>query len=174
MSFIDDHKVPTLLPYTLTHAFLFGVVDGKYYLRGSLPRVRQLLLVNGGEDDVESFPEPTEHLILPLNSKRRRTENQNTLNSFPQLHLLYQEAGHDGFTCPMVVCQKKTQPGLGKHRLIDGFDLVRQSTDTRETHRELTVVCIGEANPGRLNQETKLISIHWLDQFGDLSFGPKN
>jgi len=73
MGFVDDNEIPSLLPDTLAHVFLFGVIDGSDDLRRPLPWIGQLLLVNCRKDYVERLPKPSEHLILPLNSERSGT-----------------------------------------------------------------------------------------------------
>jgi len=88
VSLVHHNEIPTLLPHALANIVLLRVVDGRDDLRGALPWVRKLLLVDGGEDDVERFAEPTEHLILPLNRERSGAEDQHPLDRFPQLQLL--------------------------------------------------------------------------------------
>ena len=80
MRFIDDDEVPSLLPYALPHILLLGIVDGGYYLRSPLPRVRQLMLIDSGKNNVEGLAEPAKHLVLPLDRQRCRAEDQNAFD----------------------------------------------------------------------------------------------
>ena len=68
--FVHDEQIPSLLPDTLAHLVLLGVIHRSNDLVGTLPGIRELLLVNGGENDVERLAKPTEHFVLPLNRER--------------------------------------------------------------------------------------------------------
>src|SRR5437762_1521297 len=85
VSLIDDDEIPTLLPDALANIVLFGVVQRGNYLRGALPRIHELLLVHGREDDVEWFTEPPQKFVLPLNREWSGTQHKNALDRFPEL-----------------------------------------------------------------------------------------
>jgi hypothetical protein len=77
---VNDDDVPALLPDPLPHVVLLGIVDGTNHLGVTLPGIHQLLLVDRRKNEVERFPEPAEHFVLPLDRQRCRTENQNALD----------------------------------------------------------------------------------------------
>src|ERR1700730_13091225 len=57
VSFVNDNQIPALLPEAFADILLLGIVQRRDYLCGTLPRVYKLLLVNGGENDLELFAE---------------------------------------------------------------------------------------------------------------------
>ena len=77
-----------LLPDPLADVILLGVVQGGDDLVASLPRVRQLLLIDGREDDVERLAEPALHFVLPLDRQRRRAQDQDAVNRLAELQFL--------------------------------------------------------------------------------------
>ncbi len=85
---VDDDQVPVLLPDPLADVILLGVVEGGDDLVASLPGVRQLLLVDGREDDVERLAEPALHFVLPLDRQRRRAQDQDAVNRLAELQFL--------------------------------------------------------------------------------------
>ena len=156
---VDDDEVPPLLPDTLAHVVLLGVVERGDDLGVSLPGVDELLLVDGGEDDVERLAEPAEQFVLPLDRQRGRAEDQDAIDGLAELHLLDQQPRHDRLARAGVVGQQESQTRLRQHPLVDGLDLVRQRADARQADGELPVVHVGQANPSRLDQETETIGI---------------
>src|SRR5688572_4539796 len=67
---VNDYEVPTLLPDPLTNIVLLRVVQRCDNLRLSLPRVYELLLIVARMDDLETFTEETQELVLPLDGQR--------------------------------------------------------------------------------------------------------
>jgi hypothetical protein len=103
---VDDDEVPALLPDAFAHIILLGIVEGRDHLVRALPGINELLLVHGGEDDVERLPEPAQQFVLPLDGQRCGTEDQDALDRLPQLELLDQEASHNGLPGAGVVRQE--------------------------------------------------------------------
>ena len=162
VSFVNDDKIPFLLPDPFAHVVLFGIVHGRNDLRRTLPGVCQLLLIDSGKNDIKRLAEPTEHLVLPLDCERRGAQDKNTINGLPQFHLFDQEPGHDRFPGSRVIGQKKPQPGLRKHCLIYSFNLMRQGANTRKAYGKLFIVSVGKADSSGLDQEPKLFGINGL------------
>ena len=68
---VDDDEIPPLAPDPLAHIVLLGVVERGNDLRGAVPGIDELLLIDGREDDVERLAEPAEQFVLPLDGERR-------------------------------------------------------------------------------------------------------
>ena len=128
---VDDDQVPLLLPDSLAHFIPLGVVHGRYDLGGPLPRVYELLLVHGREDDLELLAEPPLHFVLPLDRQRSRAEDEDPLDGAAELQFLDQQAGHDGLAGTGIVGKKEPQAWLWQHLKVHGFDLVWQRADAR-------------------------------------------
>jgi len=173
MSLVYDEKVPSLLPYPLPHILLLGVVYRGNDLRRALPWIRQLMLIDGGKDDVEWLAKPAEHLVLPLDRKRSGAKNEDAFNRFSQLQLLHQQPGHDRFAGARIIRQKKTQPGLRQHSLVDRFNLVRQGANTGKTNCELLIMSISQSDTSGLDQKSEFLGIN-RDRFISLAWSPAN
>lgn len=93
-------------------------------MRGTLPRVDQLLLIHGGKNNLEWLVEPPQQFVLPLDGQRRRAEDKDAINRFPELHLLDEEAGHDRLASTWIVGEQKAQPRLRQHFHVNRLDLV--------------------------------------------------
>ena len=126
---------------------------------GALPGVDELLLIDGGEDDVERLAEPAQQLVLPLDRQRRRAEDEHALDGLAELQLLDEQAGHDRLAGAGVVGEQEAQPRLRQHLLVDGLDLVRQRADARQADGELAVVGVGQPDAGRLDEEAQALGI---------------
>jgi hypothetical protein len=103
---VDNDQIPVLLPDPLADVILLGVVKGGDDLIASFPRVRQLLPVDGREDDVECLTEPALHFVLPLDRQRGGAQDQDAINRFAQLHFLYGKTGHDCLAGARIVGQQ--------------------------------------------------------------------
>lgn len=165
---VHNHQVPALLPDPLAHVGLLGVVDGADDLRLPLPGVDQLVLVVGGVDDLEGLFEETVELVLPLDGEGGRGQDEDALDGLAQLHLFDVETGHNRLARAGVIGQEKAQPGLRQHALVDSFHLVGEGANTGKRDGKLAVVGIGQANAGRLHQETQQMSVHHLHAGGGL------
>ena len=85
---VDDDQVPSLVPNPLANVVLLGVVERGDDLRGAMPGVDQLVLVNGGENDVKRLAKPAEHFVLPLDRQRGGAEDKHPVDGLAELHLL--------------------------------------------------------------------------------------
>ena len=121
----------------------------------------ELLLVHGGEDDVEGLAEPALHFVLPLDGERRRAEDQHAVDGLAELQFLDEQPGHDGLAGAGIVGQQEPQARLRQHPLVNGLDLVRERADAGKADGELAVVGVGEANAGGLDQQ---LQVGWLNQ----------
>ena len=148
VGFIDDDEVPPLLPDPFPDVVLLGVVDGRDHLGLPLPKIQKLMLVVGGVDDLERLVEKAEQLVLPLNGQRGRDEDEAPVYCLSELEFLDEEACHDGFARTRVVREQEAQPRLWQHSHIDRLDLMGKSADAGQADRKLTVIGVGETDPG--------------------------
>ena len=171
---VDDDEVPSLLPDPLAHVVLLGVVHRGDDLVAAVPGVDELLLIDGREDDVERLAEPAKHLVLPLDGQRRGAENQHPVDGLAELHLLDEQAGHDGLAGAGIVRQQEPQPGLREHPEVDRLDLVRKSADARKAHGKLAIVRVGQTDAGRLYEEPEALGVHRLDRGRSIDLLPED
>src|SRR5258708_7499155 len=157
--FIHDDEIPALLPNPLAYILLLRVVQRCDYLRCALPGVHELLLVNGGEDNLERFAKPPQQLVLPLDRQRSGAKNEYSLNGFAQFHLLKEKTRHDRLARTGIIRKQEPEPRLRQHLHIHCFDLVRQGADTRKTHGKLPIVSVGQADTGGLDEQTQLFCV---------------
>ncbi len=64
---VDNHKAPSHMPNALAHRILLGIIERGDHLRGALPWIDQLLLIDCRENHVERLVEPAQQFIPPLN-----------------------------------------------------------------------------------------------------------
>ena len=86
---------------------------------------------------MEGLAEPAQHLVLPLDGERRRAQDEDALDGLAELHLLDEQAGHDGLAGAGIVGEQEAQPGLRQHLHVDRLDLVRKRADAGEADGEL-------------------------------------
>jgi hypothetical protein len=79
----------------LAHIVLFRTVYGSDDLAGLLPRIGELLPVNGGKDNVEGLTKPAEHFVLALDCQRCRAEGQYAFDGFAELAFFDAQASHN-------------------------------------------------------------------------------
>ena len=163
---VDDHEVPPFAPSPLADPILLGVIEGRDDVRGPVPGVDELLLVDRREDDVEGLAEPAEQLVLPLDGERRGAEDEDAIDGLAELHLLEEQARHDRLARPRVVRQEEAEPRLRQHPEVDGLDLVGERPDAGEAHREMPVVGVGEADAGGLDEQPQALGLNRLDGGG--------
>jgi hypothetical protein len=119
---VDNHKAPSHMPNALAHRVLLGIIERGDHLRGALPWIDQLLLIDCRENHVERLVEPAQQFIPPLNCQRRWTEDQDAIDRFPKLHLLTSPA--------MLSCRRQgrrraeSQPRLRQHFHVKRLDLM--------------------------------------------------
>ena len=130
----------------------------------AVPGIDELLLIDGREDDVERFAKPAEQFVLPLDRQRRRAQDQHAVDGLAELHLLDEQAGHDGLARAGVVRQQEAEPGLRQHPQVDGLDLVRQRADARQADGEVAVVRVGKADAGGLDEQPEALGVDGLDR----------
>ena len=88
---------------------------------------------------------------------------RHAVDGLAELHLLDEQAGHDGLAGAGVVGEQEPQARLRQHLEVDRLDLVRQGADAGEADGELAVVGVGKADAGGLHQEPELLPIGRVD-----------
>ena len=85
--------------------------------------------------DAEFEAELLEQLVPPLLDEAARGDDQDAAGVGPHDEFADVEARHDRLAGPGVVGQDEAERLAGKHRLVDGGDLVRQRLDVRGVDR---------------------------------------
>ena len=74
-------------------------------------------------------------LVSPLFDQATRCHDQNAMRIGAHDELTDVEACHDRLASARIVSQDKSERLPGKHRFVDGSDLVRQRIDVRSVNR---------------------------------------
>jgi len=109
--------------------------------------------------DLKIFPEPIFHLPLPLEGKICGSNEENTGNEAPDLQLLNQKTGHDGFPCTRVVCKEETDSRGFQEVIIYCFELVREWIDAGNGEGKIGIIFVGKAKSHRFDSEPEPMSV---------------
>ena len=113
MGFVDNYQIPVCTQQIWGYIVLFCEVNGGNALREALPDIpRQLILGEPRPDNFKYLVKLRSHLILPLDSQRSRTKNQNSLNNTTHLQFLDEQSCHDCLAGTRIVCQQKPKTRL--------------------------------------------------------------
>ena len=134
---VEDGQVPSgvaeLLLELLVPRHLVETNDELMVVVERVPARRGRLQQRGV--DAEFEPELLEELVSPLLDETSRGDDQDAASVGPHDEFADVEPRHDGLPGPRVVRQDEPQGLPGKHRLVDGGDLVRERLHVRRVHR---------------------------------------
>jgi hypothetical protein len=102
---------------------------------------------------------PAEQLVLPLDCQRSRAEDKHPVDGFAELHLLDEQARHDGLAGAGIVGEQEAQRLARQHRLVDSGDLVRQGLDNGGVNRQHRVEQIRQPDAVSLGDKAELRAV---------------
>jgi hypothetical protein len=108
--------------------------------------------VTAGEDK-EGQAELLEQLVLPLINQASGGDDEHAASVCPHDQFADVEPGHDRFAGPGIVGEYVAKRLAGKHRLVNGGDLVRKGIDVRRVNGHHRIEEKGQVDPLGLASE---------------------
>ena len=120
MCFVDNDQVPLGVLELFLEIFIAGeLVQTADKLVGFIKEVaRRTLFLFFTAENLELDAKFLQQFILPLFGESARRDDEDPFGIRTHEQLTNQQASHDGFTRPGVVCQYEAQGLTGQHGLI--------------------------------------------------------